>query len=201
MASRAEAFWIDVDHDREMASDGVSRFGHYVRARADDFREAWEWEESRTAQFAAMAWRVATGPIMAPGYIRFHPRLLSARTEVNDWDGSLVGITTLVTPWPQALACSREWRAGEWWRDWPTEPNVGPDTVRYLDPSGEELSRGERFLMASATLAFPLPAQPLPPLPTELPTELAAVARAYIKVLVAEMNRIVFPLIATVERS
>lgn len=198
-----QAFWIDADYDRDMASDGRSRYGHYVRDRADRFREAWDWEESKSARFAATAWRVATGPIMAPGYVRRHPRLLSAQVEVNDWDGSLVGTASLVTPWPQALA-SRDWQiGGTWWRDWPTDRLFGSDTVRYLDPSGEELSRGQHFLMASAALAFPLPTLQLPQLPTSPPVnrELVELARAYVEVLVAEMNRIVSPVIGTLERS
>ncbi|MFC4122088.1 hypothetical protein [Nonomuraea zeae] len=198
----SQAFWIDADHDREMASDGRSRYGHYVRDRAERFREAWDLEESRPARFAATAWRVATGPIMAPGYVRRNPRLLSGQVEVNDWDGSLVGMASLVTPWPLPLASSRDWRAdGTWWRDWPTETIWGSDTVRYLDPSGEDLSRGQRFLMASAALVFPLPTQPLPALPPAPAPDLAAQARAYVEVLVAEMNRVVAPVLDTLERS
>ena len=31
MAADGAAFWIDYDYDRENASDGVSRYGAYVR--------------------------------------------------------------------------------------------------------------------------------------------------------------------------
>ncbi|MEO3869556.1 hypothetical protein ABGB18_12055 [Nonomuraea sp. B12E4] len=202
-ASRVRAVWIDAGYDREMASDRVSRYGHYVRDHVEHFREAWDWEQPSPARFAATAWQVATGPIMAPGYVRRHPRLLSAQVEVNDWDGSLIGLAAVVTPWPQPLASSREWRAGEWWRDWPTEPDFGTDTVRYLDPGGQEISRGQHFLMASAALAFPLPTQPLPVLPPQPGgplADLVTLARAYVEVLVAEMNRVLSPVIASVER-
>ncbi|MFI6296752.1 hypothetical protein ACIBEJ_34540 [Nonomuraea sp. NPDC050790] len=198
----AQAFLIDADYDRDRASDGRSRYGYYVRDRAEQFREAWDWDESRPARFAATAWRVATGPIMAPGYVRHHPRLLSAGVEVNDWDGSLVGTASLVTSWPQPLAASREWRTGDtWWRDWPTEALWGSDGVRYLDPSGQEISRGQHFLMASAALAFPLPTQSLPPLGSEPTADLVSLAHSYVEVLVAEMNRIVTPVLDTLERS
>ncbi|MEV0826408.1 hypothetical protein [Nonomuraea rubra] len=200
MSASVRAFWVDADYDREAASDGVSRYGFYVRDRADRFGEAWDWQETGQARFAATAWRVATGPIMAPGYIRRHPRLLSGQVEVNDWDGSLVGTASLVTPWPQALAASRDWRTeGTWWRDWPTEHSWSTSAVRYLDPSGEQITGGEHFLMASAALVFPLPTAQLPPLPPDPPAELATLARAYVTVLVTEMNRIVTPVINALE--
>jgi len=202
MNASVRAFWIDADYDREMASSGGSRYGIYVHDRAETFREAWDWEETLPARFAATAWRVATGPIMAPGYVRRHPRLLSGQVEVNDWDGTLVGNASLVTPWPQALAASRDWRTeGTWWRDWPTEPNWGTDTVRYLDPGGEQISGGQHFLMTSAALVFPLPTGSLPALPPEPAADLTALARAYIEVLVAQMNRVVSPVIDALERS
>ncbi|WP_433516462.1 hypothetical protein ACQP2T_13370 [Nonomuraea sp. CA-143628] len=202
MNASVRAFWVDTDYDREAASDSVSRYGFYVRDRADRFGEAWDWQETGQARFAATAWRVATSPIMAPGYVRFHPRLLSARVDVNDWDGSLIGTADLVTPWPQPLAASRDWRTEDtWWRDWPTEPNWSTDTVRYLDPGGEQLADGAHFLMASAALVFPLPTRPLPTLPPSPPTDLAALARTHVNALVTEMNRIVTPVISTLERS
>ncbi|MCP9954691.1 hypothetical protein [Actinomadura madurae] len=100
----AAPFRIDAEYDREYASDGVSRYGAYVRDRLNSsFAECWDgtWGEpsSRLAAFAAAAWRTATGPVMAPGYVRYHSRVLGARVERSQWDGSLIAAVSLVAPW------------------------------------------------------------------------------------------------------
>ena len=120
------AFWIDEEDDRDLASDGISRFGAYVR-QSSALAECWDgtWEDpgTRQARFAAAAWSTATGPVMAPGYVRHHPRVLTGKVACNAWDGTLNGLVRLVTPWPQPLAQSRAWHpADSWWEDWPTQP-------------------------------------------------------------------------------
>ena len=84
------------------------------------------------------AWRRATGPVMSPGYVRHHPRVLAARVERSGWDGGLVAGVTLVSPWPAQLqtALVRAVRLGDrdvCWQDWPTE-YLGGDTVSYYEP-------------------------------------------------------------------
>jgi hypothetical protein len=110
MATTTTAFWIDADDDRERASDGKSRYGAYVRHNRKGFAESWDgtWDEALPAHFAEQAWRVATSPVMAPAYVRYHPRILSARIEHNFWDGSLKGLVELITPWPQVLRQSSQ---------------------------------------------------------------------------------------------
>jgi hypothetical protein len=41
MAADGAAFWIDYDYDRENASDGISRYGAYVR-RSSTLAESWD---------------------------------------------------------------------------------------------------------------------------------------------------------------
>jgi len=195
------AFWVDAD-DRVAASDGVSRYGAYVRqAAAGRFAVCWDgtWDEEpdRIAGFAAAAWRTATGPVMVPGYVRFHPRIRATRVDRSEWDGSLTGVVELVIPWPQALAADRSWWGGAWWRDWPAESWAGRDA--YLDPGGEDLTR-HPYLMACATLAFPLPAATLPAPPGGPGDDLEGKALRAVAVLVAGLNRIVTPVIETLER-
>ena len=50
-------FWIDHDYDRDRASDGVSRYGAYVRDRGHLFAEIWDgtFESSLTERFAALS--------------------------------------------------------------------------------------------------------------------------------------------------
>src|SRR5713226_3753 len=82
----SEAFWIDAELDRDKASDGVSRYGAYVRSRIPGgFSECWDgtFDCGLAERFAAMAWRTATAPVMAPPYVRRQPVVLSARIEVD----------------------------------------------------------------------------------------------------------------------
>jgi hypothetical protein len=74
------AFWINEEYDRDQASDGVSRFGAYVRkatALAECWDGTWDGPGTRQVQFAAAAWATATAPVMAPGYVRYRPRVLT----------------------------------------------------------------------------------------------------------------------------
>jgi hypothetical protein len=124
MAADNAAFWIDYDYDRENASDGISRYGAYVRqssAMAESWDGTWDDAQVRQARFAEAAWATATTPVMSPGFIRRHPRVISAVVQFNAWDATLAGCVQLVTPWPQTLATSRDWRCDVWWQDWPME--------------------------------------------------------------------------------
>lgn len=69
--------WIDEITDRELASDGVSRFGAYLRQGAHRFLD---WDDMPTrdpAAFAARAFEIATTPIMSPPYVVTHPRVIT----------------------------------------------------------------------------------------------------------------------------
>jgi hypothetical protein len=199
-----KAFWIDTEYDKDRASDGISRYGAYVRQHIGDFAECWDgtWEDALPVHFAAHAWRVATSPIMAPGYVRKHPRVLAASLEHSYWDGSLVASVELITPWPRALVESGEWmqRTGKgWWHGWPEERIGG---LGYYFPSDEDISH-RPYLMAKASLCFTVPDGQLPHPPADQPVEyeLEDLARQSVAVLVTELNRIVEPVIQTLESS
>jgi hypothetical protein len=207
------AFRVDGDYDQDSASDGVSRYGAYVRARLDWFQNAgcWEWDDS-APRLAAVAWRIATGPVMAPGYVRCHPKIRKAEVERSEWDGSLLACVDLITPWPHALERSREWRGGKWWRDWPAETLIGHDA--YYWPSGEDLAKNP-YLLASASLRFAVPSGQLPRPPAgpafaepgappparEDMRALAETAQRSVEVLAGELNRVIAPVLAALERS
>jgi hypothetical protein len=106
--------WIDPDYDRANASDGQSRYGAYVRDHAqrfDPWQDAPDGVTTDPVEFAVAAFRVATRPIMWPGYVCWHPRVCGYGTERSDHDGRLVVSVTLATPAPLRLP-------GWSWRSW-----------------------------------------------------------------------------------
>lgn len=202
------AFWIDEDYDQAHASDGVSRYGAYVRDRTQEFAECWDGmcptdHDAMLAEFASTAWRTATGPIMAPGYVRYHPRITGASLARSGWDSSLTATVDLVVPWPAQLAASRDWQRGAWWRDWPTEYRGGVGEV-YRDPTEEDVTK-RPYLLASATLTFPVPTATLPGVPVialtspRLVGDLVNRAQETVAALVQALNTIVSPVIETLD--
>src|SRR6266516_4820758 len=84
--------WVDAAWDREFASDGVSRYGAYLRGHTAAFAPLWDeppdpdWGAitADPGEFAAAAFQVATGPVMSPGYVRWHPRVLDYQVGYGD---------------------------------------------------------------------------------------------------------------------
>ena len=71
--------WVDEDWDHTNASDRVSRYGAYLRSHTelfDPWREATDGITEDPGEFAIAALQVACGPIMSPGYVAWHPRVL-----------------------------------------------------------------------------------------------------------------------------
>ncbi|MFD4907512.1 hypothetical protein [Kitasatospora purpeofusca] len=62
---------IDDIADRAQASNSRSRYGAYLAQHADDFHE--DGQPLRPVEFAIAAWRTATAPVMAPGYVHVRP--------------------------------------------------------------------------------------------------------------------------------
>ncbi|TDC55591.1 hypothetical protein E1281_11700 [Actinomadura sp. KC345] len=197
----AAPFWVDEDYDRAQASDGVSRYGSYVRDRLNgSFAECWDGTfaepSSRLVEFASAAWRTATGPVMAPGYIRLHSRVLSAQLQRSHWDGSLIAAVSLVAPWPASLADSVEWRQGRCWRDWPTE--LRGDGYVFVDPTERDVTR-HPFMQASLALTFSVPVGGLPAAPQGPGDGVEERARRAVEGLVVELNRVVGPVLDVLE--
>jgi hypothetical protein len=188
------AFWVDRDDDREHASDGVSRYGAYLR---DAAFEPWT-DHDQAVEWAVFAWERATGPVMSPGYVRYHPRVLGAWLERSGWGGSLVAGVNLVSPWPAEIktVLTRAVRLGDrdaYWQDWPAE-YVGGDTVSYYEPSEADLA-ARPYLLATLSLQFTVPSAALPE-PPATPTALLSAGQQAVAVVVAELNRIVGPVLA-----
>src|SRR6266542_4178403 len=85
MTARADRVcWVDEDWDRTNASDRVSRYGAYLRGHTelfDPWREATAGVTEDPGEFAIAALQVATGPIMSPGYVRWHARVLDYKLD------------------------------------------------------------------------------------------------------------------------
>ena len=193
MSLAPTAFWVDRDYDRQCASDGISRYGAYLR---DAAFEPWT-DHDQAVEWAVFAWRRATGPVMSPGYVRYHPRVLAARLERSGWDGSLVAGVDLVSAWPEQLkaALARGLRLCDrdaYWQDWPTE-YLGSETISYYEPSEADIS-ARPYLLATVSLQFSVPSAALPE-PPATPAVLLSAGEQAIAVVVAELNRIVGPVL------
>jgi hypothetical protein len=192
MSLASAAFWIDRDYDRSHASDGISRYGAYLRAATfapwTDHDQAVEW--------AVFAWQRATSPVMSPGYVRYHPRVLTARLERSSWDGSLVAGVDLVSSWPKQLktALAAGLRLGDrdaYWQDWPTGYADG-DTISYYEPSEADIA-ARPYLLTTVSLQFTVKSATLPKPPAS--AALPDAGQQAVAVVIAELNRIVAPVL------
>jgi hypothetical protein len=194
MSAAPAAFWVDRDYDRERASDGRSRYGAYLR---DASFEPWT-DNDQAVEWAVFAWERATGPVMSPGYVRYHPRVLAARLGRSGWDGSLAAGVTLLSLWPEEIktALSRAIRLGDrevYRRDWPMEC-LGGGTVSYHEPSEADVA-ARPYMLATLNLQFTVPSAALPG-PPATPAALLDAGRQAVAMVVAELNRVVGPVLA-----
>jgi len=178
--------WIDREHDRAAASDGVSRYGAYLRDHAglfDPWGEAPDGVTADPVEFAIAAFTIATGPIMSPGYVRWHGRVHDHHAGRSEDDGRLLLSVTLAVPSPLRLAWS--------WRGWERDFHD-----RYREPDDRRptgLCRLElRWPVATDLLALPASAKV-----ASIPN-LRDATRA-VRVLVEQVNTTVGPILAKLE--
>jgi hypothetical protein len=182
------AFWIDADFDRAQAPDSISRYGAEVGARQAEFAES--WGDISPVTFAATAWRLATG--LQPGYVRWHPRVLSATCQRSPWDGSLICEVSVVSQWPAELTWSRQWWRDRGWRDWPQLFG------QYVPPSEQDLTRSPH-LRASLLVQAPVRLDDLPPAPACPEDGLSRRAQRAVAVVVRELNELITPVVEQLE--
>jgi hypothetical protein len=181
--------WVDADWDRTNASDGVSRYGAYLRGHTEEF-EPFHGPDAGgitldAGEFAAAALRVATGPIMSPGYVGWHPRVLDhmvSHGETPEPD-RLVCVVTLAISLPR-------WLGVPWW-SW---------AERFGDPWCEP-GDDRHAALASLELRWPLHTSALPrPGPPAAPGEPnLRDAKASVAALVAAINATAGPVLAALE--
>src|SRR5690348_9987576 len=192
MSQATAAFWVDREYDRSHASDGISRYGAYLR---DAAFEPWT-DHDQAVEWAVFAWERATGPVMSPGYIRYHPRVLGARLERSGWDGSLVAGVTLVSAWPEQItrALARAVRLGDreaYWQDWPAEYRGG-GTACYYEPSEADIA-ARPYLLTTVSVQFAVRPAALPDPPAA--ADRLEAERQAVDVVLAELNRVVGPVL------
>jgi hypothetical protein len=178
--------WVDREHDRAAASDGVSRYGAYLRDHAglfDPWGEAAGGVTGDPVEFAIVAFTVATGPIMSPGYLRWHGRVQGHDAGRSEHDGRLLLSVALAVPSPVRLGW--DWRGWErdfhgTWRE--------PDDHRPVGLCRLEL----RWPVPTDRL--PTPGRPRRPGVPNLADAAGAVA-----VLVEQVNATVGPVLADLE--
>jgi hypothetical protein len=178
--------WVDRDHDRAAASDGVSRYGAYLRDHAGQFDP---WGEAAggitgdRVEFAIAAFRVATGPIMSPGYIRWHGRVCDYGATWSEHDRGLLLWVTLAMPSPVRLGW--DWRG--WERDFHD---------RYLEPDDRRPAGLVRL-----ELRWPVPTDrlPTPSRPRRPGVPNLRDAARTVAVLVEQINATVGPVLAGLE--
>jgi hypothetical protein len=179
--------WIDRDHDRASASDGRSRYRAYLNLHADLFDPWGEAPGGVTidpVEFAIAAFRVATGPIMSPGYLRWHDRVQGHQASRSEGDGRLVLSVTLAAPSPVRLPWD--------WRGWEHD----------LDGHWREPGDRRPTGLARLELRWPVPTDRLP-VPRRLRRrpgvpDLRDATRA-VAVLVEQVNATVGPILADLE--
>jgi hypothetical protein len=106
-------FFIDYAYDREYATY-ESRFAAYVARNAEELRSAIEWS---TSAWAREVWRVATPPIMSPGFIRCPvDEIVSWRWDTDDDGVPHVSVDIAATP--LAADRFRHLRYAGWRKEW-----------------------------------------------------------------------------------
>jgi hypothetical protein len=180
--------WVDEDWDRTNASDRVSRYGAYLRSHTELFnpwRETAKGITQDPGEFAIAAFRVASGPIMSPGYVGWHPRVLDHQVNYGDDPNParLICTVTLTTALPL-------WLGSPWW-SWTT----------YLGRDWSEPDEGRHAALARLELRWPLPVAtlPRPDRPTRAGYPNLRDAKASVRALVDQINRTAGPVLAKLE--
>jgi hypothetical protein len=142
MVSRL-AFSTDDRTDRELASNGRSRYEAYLAQRRRAFCDD-DVPTTNRVDFALAAWSIAGSPIMAPGYVSSHPRIQG--TEVHwDYDHRAAIAVHIAVPAPPAAD-----RLQSRWRSWSCDYAI----PRWYDPFDNDR------VTALATLVVRVPLDP-----------------------------------------
>ncbi|MEU8511610.1 hypothetical protein AB0C76_08495 [Kitasatospora sp. NPDC048722] len=166
--------------DRERASDGRSRYGAYLAARADQLLD--DGAPMDAASFAVAAWRIATSPVMAPGYLRIRPDLAALTPVITD---NYRMILRIDVPLRHRALTNRPPRTD----DWSTyRPAWGDERWPRLTEPDPQIS-GRPALLVTATLLVPVPADILTDPSADRPgPAMTREAKAAVKALARHAN-------------
>jgi hypothetical protein len=195
MSDPTRPFWLDWDYDRANADTGTrSRYGNYLYSRTQSFKEM--WTDDLSVEFAALAWRIATGPIMAPALVCSHPRVMSVDLARSGWNGEMTGDVRLVSPRPKLLDNAKT-ADGAYYRDYRL------NAFDEYDGIGQDDLTRNSYLLTEVRLLWQLPEGKIPVI-KETPTGSDALFRQAVEcldVLVWALNREVGPVIEQLEQS
>lgn len=192
MAAEQQVFWIDGRYDRERAQEGPSRYTEHLWAHLEEFDGS--WGDIAPVVFACAAWRIATPPLMSPGLVRGHRRILEATCVRNTWDGSLTARVTPASPLPTPLSESRHWWRDRGWQDWPEVFG------QFVDPTDQDLAKVPH-LRAHLVVDAPLPLDRFPAAPETPGRYFEEAARRAVSVVAEELNALVAPIITQLENA
>ncbi|MFI1518341.1 hypothetical protein [Kitasatospora cineracea] len=166
--------------DRRDASDGFSRFGAYLGYNAGLLHE--DGAPLSAREFAFAAWQIATGPVMAPGYVRVRPDLHSLTLVSHGEDMDQVAVRIDVPLRHHQLAARPDHRLSDWQRDvWATDG----DFTALTEPR----PTGRNELLVTASLLLPVPGHLLvTPTAAEPGREMTAQAKNAVTALAAWTN-------------
>jgi len=185
-------FAFDDAADRDRASDGVSRYGVYLR-RYPRLFASWDDGAAVTCdpcEFAAAAWQVATSPTMAPPYLGWTAeRVQSVSFIPSEHAPALIARVHIAVPRPAALDGVRgfvDWDRGDRW-------NRG-----YHAPGDAALSRCPAMLTSTLVL-FHIPAGELH-VPADAPAALTVHdAKASVKRLAERLAARLAPVLTVLD--
>ena len=189
-------------YDRDSASDGRSRYGAYLRQHAEDFRDGWTDRPTPIqdpAEFAVHAWRVATAPVMVPGYVQIRPDLRSVTLHRDEDDGGLYADIRIPLPHSHISHIGGHTKRFPYtWQDWEAERSY-EDTAfhRLVEPR----STKRPSVLAEVTVRVPGGAWAGLPTPTAYEgTVLLEEARDAVSTVVAYINEDAGPMVETILR-
>ncbi|MCX4911841.1 hypothetical protein [Streptomyces sp. NBC_00878] len=188
---------INDTYDRDYASNGRSRYGAYLQQRPEEFRDSWTETPQpieSPEEFAMAAWRVATAPVMVPGYVQVRPDLRGVTLHTDDEDGTLY--VDICVPLRHTHIGGDTKRFPYQWQDWQTERSYD-DSVYHalLEPE----SNKKPSVLATATVRVPGRDWPALPAPTVYDgPKLLGEARDVVTALVAYINDDAGPMVARV---
>ncbi|WP_371480547.1 hypothetical protein [Kitasatospora sp. NBC_00315] len=142
---------IDDEHDKANASAGSSRFHSYLAVNASRLHE--HGAPLTAVDFAHAVWRIATSPVMSPGYVRIRPDLAGVTLVTTGIDYDQVALRIDVALRHRVLARRPAGQPEDWERDPWSSSN---EWAAAIEPG---LHRPA--LLLTATLLVPLPGHAL----------------------------------------
>ena len=183
---------IDDARDRSRASDGVSRYGAYLRNSVKEFRDTWDGTVAGPIQFAAAAWRNATGPIMGPGYAEIRADINSIRITAGESGEGDHAIEVTIPLHHSALKPFPSYLGLPELGDWYTEGSVFSEHRSFWDPKYTRTA-----LLTTTRLLLPLTDTMLPTPDPDTPADVVSLvdAKAAVRAVADIVNRQAGPVV------